>query len=69
MSGPQLFLILQSILLGTVALFIVLVGSKEGSAVGMKEYCLGTFLWLLIRLCCKALFPELITSEVGSHTC
>ena len=67
MSYPQLSLLLQSILLGTVAIFIVLAGAF-GSMAGIWEYCLSTFLWLLVRLFCKAWFAEQITAEVRRQT-
>ena len=60
---PQLYLLLQSVVLGTIAIFIGLMGSF-GTMNGITEYCLITFLWLLGRVFFKAWFAELITLEV-----
>ena len=62
---PQLFLLLQSIVLGTVAIFIAFMNDLGADSAGMKFACLSIFVWLLTRLFCKAWAAEAVTKEVS----
>ena len=64
-STPQLALLLQSILVGTMAIFIALMNGFGTDSAGIMPSCLSIFIWALGRLFHKASLAEDITTEVS----
>ena len=65
LSMPQLSLLLQSIVLGTVAVFIAFMNGLGTDSAGIKPACLSIFVWLMTRLFCKTCMAERVTTEVS----
>ena len=68
-SMPQLFLLLQSLLLGTTAIFVALMNGYGTDSTGIQRASLDLFVWVLVRLFLKAQLAEQITAEVSCLCC
>ena len=64
-STPQLCLLLQSLLVGSMAIFTALMNSYGGDPAGIRPMCLGLFVGVVARLFVKACMAERITAEAS----
>ena len=64
-STPQLCLLLQSLLLGTMAIFVTIMNSYGADPAGIRPMSLGLFVGVVARLFVKADMAEKITVEAS----